>query len=58
MATIETALTVAPIVLAVLPHFAALFGLPAWLSKISAVQAIFDVVAGNYGKAINLHKKP
>lgn len=56
MSTIDTILTVTPIVLAVLPHAAALFGLPSWLSKIKAVQLIFDIVAGNYGLAKNLHR--
>jgi len=49
----ETIITGAGVVLAVMPHVAALFGAPAWLSKIGAVQAIFDVLAGNYRKAKN-----
>lgn len=49
----ETIITGTGIVLAVMPHVAALFGAPAWLSKIGAVQAIFDVLAGNYRKARN-----
>lgn len=49
----ETIITSAGVVLAVMPHVAALFGAPAWLSKIGAVQAIFDVLAGNYRKAKN-----
>lgn len=41
------------IVLSVMPHVAAIFGAPAWLSKIGAAQAIFDILAGNYRKAKN-----
>jgi hypothetical protein len=49
----ETIFTGAGVVLAVMPHVAALFGAPAWLSKIKAIQAVYDVLAGNYFKAKN-----
>lgn len=49
----ETIITGTGILLAVMPHVAALFGAPAWLSKIKAVQAVYDVLAGNYRKAKN-----
>jgi hypothetical protein len=35
---------------AVMPHVAAIIGTPAWLSKIDAVEAIFNVLASRYGK--------
>ena len=49
----ETIVTGAGVVLAIMPHVAALFGAPAWLVKIKAVQAVYDVLAGNYWKARN-----
>ena len=52
----ETAVTVVGVVLAVMPHAAALFGVPAWIAKISAAQRIYDLLAGNYRKAKNLHQ--
>jgi hypothetical protein len=43
----------AGVVLAVMPHVAALIGTPAWLAKIGAAQGIYNVLAGNYSKAKN-----
>jgi hypothetical protein len=47
----ETAVTAVGVILAVMPHVAALFGVPAWIAKIGAVQAVYDILAGNYRKA-------
>lgn len=47
----ETAVTAVGLVLAVMPHVAALFGVPAWIAKIGAVQGVYDILAGNYRKA-------
>lgn len=52
----NTAITAVGIVLAVMPHVAALFGVPAWIAKIIAAQRIYDLLAGNYRKAKNLHQ--
>jgi hypothetical protein len=41
------------VLLAVMPHVAALVGTPLWLAKIGAVKAIYDLLAGNYRKAKN-----
>ncbi len=49
----DTIITGTGILLAVMPHVAAFIGAPAWLSKIKAVQAVYDVLAGNYRKAKN-----
>ena len=49
----DTIITGTGILLAVMPHVAALFGAPAWLSKIKAVQAVYDIICGNYKKAKN-----
>jgi len=43
-------LMLAGTILAVMPHVAAIIGTPAWLSKIGAVEAIFNVLASRYGK--------
>ena len=52
----DTIITGTGILLAVMPHVAALFGAPAWLSKIKAVQAVYDIICGNYKKAKNSSK--
>lgn len=51
--TTDQVITAAGIILAVMPHVAALIGTPAWLAKISAVQSIYNIIAGNWGKAKN-----
>ena len=44
----DTIITGTGILLAVMPHVAALFGAPAWLSKIKAVQALLDRLQRSY----------
>ena len=51
--TIETAITYGGVILALMPHIAALVGTPAWLGKIVAAQKIYDILSGNYNNAKN-----
>jgi hypothetical protein len=54
MTTLETIIQLAPLVLYLFSHGAAIFGKPELVAKIKPLSTVVDVLAANYGKAKNL----
>ena len=50
---VETVVLYGPVLLAAASQMAALFGKPKIVQKIGIVSQLFDILAGNYGKAKN-----